>query len=117
MRRIVLVLILACLAFAPATTSFAQTATTYTVQPGDNLFRISLRFGVPLATLAQANGISNTNLIFVGQVLQIPAGGTVPATPVPSAPGATPQPGGQVGSYTVQPGDTLSRIAAKFGTT
>jgi LysM repeat protein len=45
---------------------------TYTVQPGDNLFRISLRFGVPLTRLAQANGIFNYNIVYVGQVLVIP---------------------------------------------
>src|SRR5689334_13693387 len=116
MRRLVLVLMLACLALTPAATSFAQTSGTYTVQPGDNLFRISLRFGVTVVALQQANNIGDANLIFVGQVLQIPAGGNpVPATPAP--PGSTPQPGGQVGSYTVQPGDTLGRIAARFGTT
>jgi LysM repeat protein len=45
---------------------------TYRVQPGDNLFRIALRFGVSLQALAQANNITNTNLVFVGQVLSIP---------------------------------------------
>jgi LysM repeat protein len=118
MRRIVLVLMLACLALVPAATSSAQNATSYTVQPGDNLFRISLRFGVSVAAIAQANNIGNANLIFVGQVLQIPAGGNpvpVPGTPVPGA--TTPPPGGQVGTYVVQPGDTLGRIAARFGTT
>lgn len=45
---------------------------TYRVQPGDNLFRIALRFGVSLQALAQANNITNTNLVFVGQVLTIP---------------------------------------------
>jgi LysM repeat protein len=44
----------------------------YIVQPGDNLFRISLRAGVTLSALAAANGISNINRIFVGQVLIIP---------------------------------------------
>lgn len=45
---------------------------TYVVQAGDNLYRISLRFGVPLATLAAANGIYNYDLIYVGQVLVLP---------------------------------------------
>lgn len=45
---------------------------TYTVRPGDNLYRISLRFNVSLQRLAEVNGIVNTNLIFVGQVLTIP---------------------------------------------
>jgi LysM repeat protein len=45
---------------------------TYVVQPGDNLFRISLRFNVPLAVLQQINGIANPSLIFVGQVIRLP---------------------------------------------
>jgi LysM repeat protein len=47
-------------------------ATVYTVQPGDNLYRISLRFGVTMRALAQANGIVDANRIFVGQRLTIP---------------------------------------------
>jgi LysM repeat protein len=45
---------------------------TYTVQPGDNLFRLSLRFGVSMQALMQTNRIANANLIYVGQVLVIP---------------------------------------------
>jgi LysM repeat protein len=44
----------------------------YVVQPGDNLFRIALRFGRSMQAIAAANGISNYNLIFVGQPLTIP---------------------------------------------
>ncbi len=46
--------------------------TTYVVRPGDNLYRISLRFGVSMLEIAQANGIFNVNRIFAGQVLVIP---------------------------------------------
>ena len=45
---------------------------TYTVQTGDNLFRIALRFGRSMQAIAAANNIPNTGLIFVGQVLVIP---------------------------------------------
>jgi lysozyme len=45
---------------------------TYVVQPGENLYRIALRFGVSLADLASRNNITNYNFIFVGQVLTIP---------------------------------------------
>jgi LysM repeat protein len=53
----------------PTTSSSGQ---TYTVQAGDNLFRIALRFGVTVEALAAANGISDITLIYVGQVLRIP---------------------------------------------
>jgi LysM repeat protein len=49
------------------------TADTYMVQPGDNLFRIALHFGVNLSRLASVNGISDPSKIFVGQVLNIAA--------------------------------------------
>jgi putative chitinase len=51
--------------------------------------------------IARANGISNPDFIQVGQQLSIPgAGGSAPAQ-----------------GYTVQPGDTLSGIAARHGST
>jgi LysM repeat protein len=101
--------------FTLATTSARQN-TSYVVQPGDNLFRISLRFNTTVAALAAANGITNVNLIFAGQTLIIPGpGGNVPP-PVTTPPaGGTPAPG--TTTYVVAPGDTLSKIAQRFGTT
>ncbi len=95
--------------------SFSASAqdTTYVVRYGDTLYRISLRFGVSVTAIAQANNISNINLIYAGQTLRIPTGGGTPATPVP---GATQQPGG-TSLYVVVRGDTLGRIAQRFGTT
>ncbi|MCU0512900.1 MAG: LysM peptidoglycan-binding domain-containing protein [Anaerolineae bacterium] len=118
-------------------------STTYTVRAGETLFRIARRFGVSTPALAAANGITNINLIFAGQQLIIPPAGTTPpaptATPTTAAPTATrpaatatsapgttpapvtatvtptPAPGTQ--TYTVVTGDTLFRIAVRFGTT
>ncbi|MGH2592980.1 MAG: LysM peptidoglycan-binding domain-containing protein, partial [Anaerolineae bacterium] len=45
---------------------------THLVAPGENLFRISLRYGTTVQALAAANNIANVNLIFIGQVLKIP---------------------------------------------
>ena len=42
------------------------------VRPGENLYRVSLTYGVPMATIAAANGIGNYNLIYAGQTLCIP---------------------------------------------
>jgi LysM repeat protein len=79
--------------------------TIYVVQPGDTLFRLAVRFNTTTTTIAQLNGITNVNLIKVGQQLLIPSGGAVILpTPMPS----TPQ------TYLVQPGDTLFRIALRF---
>ncbi|PJF40059.1 MAG: LysM domain-containing protein [Chloroflexi bacterium] len=46
---------------------------TYIVQQGDSLFEISMRFGVPISSIAAANGITNIDLIFINQELIIPA--------------------------------------------
>jgi len=67
----------------------AASTGTYVVRPGDTLFRIALRHGVPLWSLAQANGIQNPSLIYVGQVLRIPMGGPSTASPAAPAPPAT----------------------------
>ncbi len=80
--------------------------TVHIVQPGENLFRIALRYGTTVDAIAQANDITNPWFIYVGQKLTIPgtSGGTVP----PGSPGKT---------YVVQPGDTLYSIAVRYNTT
>ena len=72
---------------------------TYTVQAGDNLSGIAAKYGTTYQHLAQINGIANPNIIHPGQVLKID--GAAPAAK----------------TYTVQGGDSLSGIAAKYGTT
>ena len=67
---------------------------TYVVQSGDTMFRIGVRFNVTVSALALANGITNMNLIYVGQTLVIPgSGGTPPPPPAVSpTPPPSPQP-------------------------
>lgn len=57
----------------PTTPPTAAPVRTYRVQPGDTLYYIALRFGVPLSRIIQVNGLLNPNRIFVGQLLVIPA--------------------------------------------
>ncbi len=45
---------------------------TYTVQAGDTLYSIAIKFGTTVAALAAKNNIANPNLIQVGQVLVLP---------------------------------------------
>ena len=58
-------------AAAPAAASSGQTR-NYTVQRGDTMSTIAVKFGVTVAALQQANGITNPDKITVGQVLKIP---------------------------------------------
>ncbi len=100
--------------FEPTATPTFNTGNgcSYTVVVGDNLFRIALRYNVTLDQLVQANGITNPNLIVVGNVLQIPGCGST--TPPVDNTGGT----GTAGSgttYTVKQGDTLFTISLQFG--
>lgn len=45
----------------------------YVVQPGDTLSDVGARLGLDQAAIAGANGIADPNLIYVGQVLQLPS--------------------------------------------
>ncbi len=45
---------------------------TWLVRPGDTLAKIAASCGTTVWAIAQLNGITNPNLIFVGQVLRIP---------------------------------------------
>jgi LysM repeat protein len=85
----------------PEPTQAATTPGTHVVQPGENLFRIALRYGTTVQTIAQANNITNPSLIYVGQRLTIPSGTNVPS----------PTPGEK--TYVVKPGDNLFRIALR----
>ena len=74
---------------------------TYTVKSGDTLSGIAARFGTSWQELQRINGLANANLIFPGQVLKLPGGG---------------KPAPKKRTYVVRAGDTLSGIAARFGT-
>jgi LysM repeat protein len=105
---------------------------THTVERGENLFRIALRYGVTVEALAAANNITDPTHIFVGQVLVIPGAAVqdsnqapaqpqapaqaqaAPPNPPENAPAANQPPANAV-YYTVQSGDTLNIIAKKFG--
>lgn len=45
---------------------------THIVRPGDNLFRISMAYGITVEAIMQANSLANEGLIYTGQALLIP---------------------------------------------
>lgn len=69
---------------AGSTPAAPPTANTHTVQRGETLSNIASRYGVTLSAMQTANGLSNPNLIYVGQVLRIPAGGAAVMPPAPA---------------------------------
>jgi len=52
--------------------AYTGSGTVHIVTPGENLFRISLKYGRTMAAIAAANGITNYALIYAGQRLIIP---------------------------------------------
>lgn len=91
----------------------ATTAGTYTVKAGDTLSAIASRYSTSSSTLASLNSLSNPNLIYVGQVLKVSSNASTSSSTSSSANSTVTT----AASYTVKSGDTLSAIAAKYGTT
>jgi len=72
----------------------------YVVEPGENLFRIGLKFGTTAQAIAAANNIADPRQVQAGTMVLVPV----------------PAPGGGYGYY-VRPGDTVYSIARRFGMT
>jgi nucleoid-associated protein YgaU len=90
----------------------SDTDKTYTVQPGDLLSTIAVKLYDDerrWVDIAQANPRVEPTKLRVGQVLRLPdASHTLSKEePVPPAPG-------NIQTYTIQPGDSLSTVAQKY---
>jgi len=118
-RFIAVGLVLVMLA-VPTSAVLAQSGTvTHVVSPGENLYRISLRYGVSIQALMQANGLTNARSVYAGQRLVVPtAGSTVTsAVPVVPPPNIPQDPTVQEGATThsVARGENLYRISLRYG--
>lgn len=80
--------------------------TTHVVVQGDNLSRIAKRNGTTVSAIAEANDISDPNLIVIGKQLRIPGNGPAPFVPTAATSNI---------SHTVAGGENLSRIATIHG--
>ena len=93
-------------AAAPA----AAAARTHTVASGETVSAIAARYGTTVAAISAANGLDARAFIRVGQTLQI-SGAAAPAASTAAPAAAT------TGTHTVASGETVSAIAARYGTT
>ncbi|MGO9495426.1 MAG: LysM peptidoglycan-binding domain-containing protein [Solirubrobacteraceae bacterium] len=107
-----------------ATLCVPATASAYFVHvvgPGESLSSIAAQDGLSVAALAAANGLSSDTQLQAGSTIQIPPQGASVVAPSTTEEtgeaGSTTVPAstGTSGSYVVQPGDTLSAIAARSG--
>jgi len=80
----------------------------YTVKRGDTLLKIAREYDTTVEHLVDVNNIRNPNLIFTGQILEIPILNNNNNTNVASSIST---------EYTVKRGDNLYNISRRFGTT
>lgn len=78
----------------------------HVVQPGETLLELAMGYGLPMAAIQLANGLGESETLQAGRVLTIPP-------PAPRWEGASPF----WVVYEVRPGDTLIRVAGRYGLT
>src|SRR4051812_6844187 len=84
---------------------YAQSETIHIVHDGETLTSIAQKYHTTVEALIAANKLKDGNSLYVGERLTIPGTSTQTTAPVSSAPG----------TYTVQAGDSLSRISDRYG--
>jgi LysM repeat protein len=116
--RTVLPVALAVALSAPAS---AAAMFAHTVTPGESLYSVAAIDGLSVSEIAAANGISPDSGLIAGSTLLIPPQTAAPVTETSSSSGSTvvstTVSTDSATGYVVQPGDTLSAIALRAGTT
>ncbi len=87
----------------------------YTVKNGDTPGRIALLYDLTVPELMSYNNKAEDDVIVVGETLKIPPPTPKPADTATAAPGTPVLANASDSVYIVQPGDTLSGIAEKYG--
>jgi N-acetylmuramoyl-L-alanine amidase len=102
----------------PVNMSSSSGSGSYRVVPGDTLTAIAARAGTTPAALAAANGLSLNGILLAGSVIRVSglsSGSSTSGTAEPVSTSTSSSSGSS--SYLVVPGDTLTAIAARAGTT
>jgi len=102
----IMLLVIASSQVAVAAPELQGSGSVYYVTWGDSLSGIAARYGVSVEAILIQNGLTNPDMIYIGQPLVIPYQGTT-----------GPVNGGCASYHTVRTGDTLSGIAWDYNTT
>lgn len=86
----------------------ASSGERYTIVRGDSLWSISQKLDVSLQALLDVNGLTRESVIYPGEELVVPSAGGARSMATAAPSGTT--------TYSVAVGDTLSEIAAAYGT-
>jgi membrane-bound lytic murein transglycosylase D len=93
---------------APLRKQVLDRSGSHRVRQGDTLWSIARSYGVSADSIANNNRLGDSGTVLVGQVLSIPGSARLAATnPTAASPSSL--------TYVVRSGDTVSRIAGKFG--
>ncbi|MCY8723573.1 LysM peptidoglycan-binding domain-containing protein [Bacillus inaquosorum] len=90
--------------------SSSSSSSTYKVKSGDSLWKISKKYGMTVSELKKMNGLKS-DLLRIGQVLKL-KGSTSSSSSSSSKVSSS-----STSTYKVKSGDSLSKIASKYGTT
>ena len=108
------IFILLCSSILPLSAQEERQQTVHVVQPGENLFRIALQYGISVDELASANNITNVSQIDRGQELVIP--GVFAPTDQPEGEAVyNPLIAGTPTIHVVLSGESLNAIARRYG--
>ena len=92
-----------------------STGSVHVVVAGDSVSELAVRYGSTVTAIVEANGLDSRATIRIGQRLVIP--GTAGPRAADPSPGAAPAPSPSARTHTVVRGDTVSALAARYGST
>jgi LysM repeat protein len=116
--KLILLTLVATALCVPAT---ASASFTHVVAPGESLSSVAAADALSVSQLAAANGVSMDAELIAGSSLAIPPQTgepmalSAPSDTAVAAPSTDVSAASPSGGYLVQPGDTLSAIAARYG--
>ncbi|MDY7431570.1 LysM peptidoglycan-binding domain-containing protein [Bacillus sp. V26] len=95
---------------AASSSKSSSSSSTYKVVSGDSLWKISKKYGMTINELKKLNGLKS-DLLRIGQVLKVKGSSSS------SSSGSSSVSTSATSTYKVVSGDSLSKIAKKYGTT